>query len=350
MNEVVPTTNAFEKALIEGNLASLSQQERLSYYKKVCESLGLNPLTKPFDYINLNNKLVLYATKSCTEQLRNIHSISLQISSREKFDDVYVVTARAKTKDGREDESTGAVSVAGLRGEGMANAFMKAETKAKRRVTLSICGLAMLDELEVDSIPHTKFQEIEKKTDDGEEESLQAIRDKIKGKKLDTMSTEFLIEILDDIDIHSEKHSPSPALEAFAEKARKRIDQFEPIEIEKGFAHPPVSEEFPPPKDSDDDQGPTSFDPDELEKELQSDAQAQEVRAIAKEIPKEPEKFVRKNATPDETQQLLKVVKDKNIAHRNFMTFLKTNEASLHDLPLEVMRKAYVWINDQSRL
>jgi hypothetical protein len=30
---------------------------------------------------------------------------------------------------------------------------MKAETKGKRRVTLSICGLAMLDELEVETIP-----------------------------------------------------------------------------------------------------------------------------------------------------------------------------------------------------
>src|SRR6185312_3719783 len=33
---------------------------------------------------------------------------------------------------------------------------MKAETKAKRRVTLSICGLGMLDETEVDSIPDAR--------------------------------------------------------------------------------------------------------------------------------------------------------------------------------------------------
>ena len=35
----------------------------------------------------------------------------------------------------------------------LANAFLKSETKAKRRVTLSICGLGLLDESEVDSIP-----------------------------------------------------------------------------------------------------------------------------------------------------------------------------------------------------
>jgi hypothetical protein len=54
--------------------------------------------------------------------------------------------------NGRCDESTGAVSVSGLKGEALANAYMKAETKAKRRVTLSILGLNMLDESEVESM------------------------------------------------------------------------------------------------------------------------------------------------------------------------------------------------------
>lgn len=157
-----------EKALIMGDLSRLTEQERLSYYQKVCESLGLNPLTKPFDYIDMEGKLTLYATKSCTEQLRNLNSISLQIKSREKIGDVYVVTATAKMKDGREDESTGAVALKTRRrnkktnewfdlilaGDDLANAYMKAETKAKRRVTLSICGLAMLDESELDSVQH----------------------------------------------------------------------------------------------------------------------------------------------------------------------------------------------------
>ena len=45
------------------------------------------------------------------------------------------------------------MSIAGLKGEAKANAIMKAETKAKRRVTLSIVGLGWTDESEVDSIP-----------------------------------------------------------------------------------------------------------------------------------------------------------------------------------------------------
>ncbi|MGE5594790.1 MAG: hypothetical protein ACM3S1_01995 [Hyphomicrobiales bacterium] len=55
-------------------------------------------------------------------------------------------------KDGRTDESVGAVSVKGLQGENLANALMKAETKATRRVTLSVAGLGWLDETEVASV------------------------------------------------------------------------------------------------------------------------------------------------------------------------------------------------------
>jgi hypothetical protein len=41
---------AIEKVLIGGDLAPLKVEERIDYYKKVCQSLGLNPLTRPFDY------------------------------------------------------------------------------------------------------------------------------------------------------------------------------------------------------------------------------------------------------------------------------------------------------------
>ncbi len=90
----------------------------------------------------------MYAKRDCAEQLRKIHGVSITIKAREKMDDVYVVTANAKDAKGREDESTGVVAIGNLKGELLANALMKAETKAKRRVTLSICGLGMLDETE----------------------------------------------------------------------------------------------------------------------------------------------------------------------------------------------------------
>jgi hypothetical protein len=53
------------------------------------------------------------------------------------------------------------VATVGLKGDALANALMKAETKSKRRVTLSICGLGMLDETEVDTIPDARKVESE---------------------------------------------------------------------------------------------------------------------------------------------------------------------------------------------
>lgn len=145
-------STAIEAALVEGDLSKLSTEDRITYYTRMCDSVGLNPTTKPFEYLKLNGKLVLYARKDCTDQLRSLRGVSIQIVARENVGDVYVVTARATLPDGRCDESTGAVACAGLKGDNLANALMKAETKAKRRVTLSVCGLGILDDSEVDSV------------------------------------------------------------------------------------------------------------------------------------------------------------------------------------------------------
>ena len=155
---------ALEQVIIGGDLASLSAAERMGYYHRVCQSLRLNPYTKPFAYIKLNGKLVLYALRDAADQLRAIHKLSVEITSRETLNDVYVVTARATTPDGRSDESIGAVSIKGLLGEALANAYMKTETKAKRRVTLSIAGLGWLDETEVDTIPQSRVIDVDTAT------------------------------------------------------------------------------------------------------------------------------------------------------------------------------------------
>ncbi len=141
-----------EAVILAGDLSKLTADERTSYYMKTCSSLGLNPYTKPFDYIRLSGREVLYATKGCADQLRAIRRISLEIVDRKVVGDLMVITARATTPDGRSDEDMAAISVKGLAGEALANAMMKVTTKAKRRVTLSICGLGMLDETEVQSV------------------------------------------------------------------------------------------------------------------------------------------------------------------------------------------------------
>jgi hypothetical protein len=154
-DQLVTQTEAqiIESVVIGGDLSKLTPTQRVNYYRQVCASLNLNPLTKPFDYITLNNKLTLYAKKDCTDQVRRNNSISITKLERERIEDAYVVTAYAQDKTGRTDSSIGVVSIKGLAGDALANAMMKGETKAKRRVTLSICGLGMMDESELETTP-----------------------------------------------------------------------------------------------------------------------------------------------------------------------------------------------------
>jgi hypothetical protein len=66
------------------------------------------------------------------------------------------------------DEAVGAINVKGKGGDDLANALMKAETKAKRRVTLSIAGLGMTDESELHSIPRKDIQHVKVDFNTGE--------------------------------------------------------------------------------------------------------------------------------------------------------------------------------------
>ena len=74
------TAKVIEQVLVMGDLARLTPEQRNVYYKSVCESVGLNPLTRPFEYITLNGKLTLYARKDCTDQLRKLHGVSIRIA------------------------------------------------------------------------------------------------------------------------------------------------------------------------------------------------------------------------------------------------------------------------------
>ena len=169
---------AVEQALLIGDISQMSDEVRIAYYVATCRSLGLNPLTKPFQALKTDDgKVTLYPDKGCAEQLRKLHRVSVRVLERRILDDLYIVTVRATTPDGREEESQGIVPIAKAKGtwedyefrgekkrrfkaaidqdghEVMiplsaaerANAMMRGETKAKRRVTLAICGLGLPD-------------------------------------------------------------------------------------------------------------------------------------------------------------------------------------------------------------
>src|SRR5574343_1464045 len=76
MTALAPTPSAtedfalMEQVLVDGDLTPLTPKQRATYYMRVCQSLGLNPLTKPFEYLVLGTgrqaKLVLYPTRTAT--------------------------------------------------------------------------------------------------------------------------------------------------------------------------------------------------------------------------------------------------------------------------------------------
>jgi hypothetical protein len=143
-----------ESVIIKGDLKNLTPEERVSYFNEVCKSIGLNPLTRPLEYMELSGRLILYAKRDAADQLRKMHGVNVEIVSQDYLGGMLSVHVRARDKTGRTDEDLGVVNFPdGMRGDIRANTVMKAVTKAKRRVTLSICGLGFLDETEVEDIP-----------------------------------------------------------------------------------------------------------------------------------------------------------------------------------------------------
>jgi hypothetical protein len=151
-----PSAAVLEQVVLNGDLAALKPMERVLYYRRVCESLNLNPLTQPFSYLRLQNRLTLYANSDCADQLRALHGISVRVASAAVEGDLYVVRVEAQDKAGRTDSDLGAVAINQQAGEHKANLMMKCLTKAKRRVTLSICGLGWADMIEMETVPGTQ--------------------------------------------------------------------------------------------------------------------------------------------------------------------------------------------------
>jgi hypothetical protein len=176
---------AIGRALMAGDLARLSPEDRVQYYFALCRSSGLNPLTRPFIVIQSDGgELTWYPTRECAEQFRKLHHVSMTVLSREKTEDgLYVVTVEARMPDGRVEQAQGIVSIlrkkgswkttekgknyfqdaltpdgepimTPMRGTELANALQKAESKAKRRATLALCGLGLPD---VDDRPAVPF-------------------------------------------------------------------------------------------------------------------------------------------------------------------------------------------------
>jgi hypothetical protein len=148
------TLAELKSMVMDGDFSKLSKAQRDQYIELFCAERGLDWKSGPFKWLMLNGKLVPYATRDCADQLRRINGVSIAITAETYDRGLLTVHVRATDKTGRTDEDYGTVPWSEkMAPEFAANMKLKAVTKAKRRVTLSISGLGWLDETEVEDIP-----------------------------------------------------------------------------------------------------------------------------------------------------------------------------------------------------
>lgn len=145
--------------VIDGDLNRLNPEQRIQYLTKLCEGMGLNPMTRPFGLIKLDGKVTLYALKEASTQLAKRDTVTVKLGDFVfvKERNMLMVSVTASTPDGRVTDDVAAVAIGdNVKGEAAANSYMKLATKAKRRAILTHCGLGIIDESELDTVRNSE--------------------------------------------------------------------------------------------------------------------------------------------------------------------------------------------------
>lgn len=155
------TARVVESLVLRGDISALSPEEKAAYYTQRCVSLGLDPASKPFAILRLNGKEILYAEKGAADQLAKIHKVNRKVTRGPEVVDIagrkeVLVVVEASMPDGRVEMDLATVPLSDPD-----NVFMKTISKAKRRATLAILGLGMLDRDELDTIPASAKGEVQ---------------------------------------------------------------------------------------------------------------------------------------------------------------------------------------------
>jgi hypothetical protein len=148
----------------QGDLSVLGFDELNVYLNYLIDKYGLDRASAPIRLIRDKDtgKLLPYATKAATDQIRLNNGISV-VEQNMQFSptgDAVIVTVKVVDRTGRMDIDTGSVLLTGAIGEEYSNKIMACVTKAKRRATLAISGISILDEIEVQSMAY-KFVTVE---------------------------------------------------------------------------------------------------------------------------------------------------------------------------------------------
>ena len=157
---------AVMREVVAGNIAGLTAAQQTEYMLAVCNSLGLNPLVKPLEFIDFPArrgepaKTVLYPNATAVNMLIDREALSVDYSDVHEDPErdimiqwCYITNGKRQGKDfaalpiSREEwqNQNGKNVRTGrkipLDGEAWANQLMKLTTKARRRAVLAFCGL-----------------------------------------------------------------------------------------------------------------------------------------------------------------------------------------------------------------
>jgi hypothetical protein len=154
-------TELLKKILFKGDLSGLTPEEQIAYYVQRCERVGLDPASKPFDFLETTDKkgqkkITLYPNKEAAAQLTVNRGISIERLEHSEENGVYTIVAHVRTEEGRTGINLSVAHVKGLMGQSYENAVKKAATQAIRRAILMTCGLGEVDESEVADIPNAR--------------------------------------------------------------------------------------------------------------------------------------------------------------------------------------------------
>jgi hypothetical protein len=199
MNEITKNQqpineDVLNKIFLNGDIKALSDKEVILYMNAVANKMGLDTTTHPINILEMKKynsneieKKILYINKDGAYQLAKNNSISItKIETKyHKETGIYEVVAYGQDKIGRQDCSMSAVYIGKANGEHLANLLMKAETKAKRRLILSLCGTGLIDESEAESIRETKAEIIETKNGKNETIDVNEIKSENNSETID---------------------------------------------------------------------------------------------------------------------------------------------------------------------
>lgn len=135
-----------------GDLSKLTGEQRAALYRRTCDSLGINSLTRPFEWVEFydpetkGKKLTLYPRAACADQLAYQHRIRVEVVEEKIVGSLFKVVVKGTMPNGRTETNVSYLDLTDrdgnqLRGQKLGNAFMKGHTKAKRRLIFGMVGM-----------------------------------------------------------------------------------------------------------------------------------------------------------------------------------------------------------------